>query len=58
MGMLKWQRQSLNYRSEKHDLFFEGSVLLFLKKKKNNSNSTKTESNTQPLKGKMGGSRH
>ena len=34
MGTLKWQWQSLNYRSEKHDLFFEGSVLLFLKKKK------------------------
>ena len=34
MGTLKWQWQSLNYRSEKHDLFFEGSVLLFKKKKK------------------------
>ena len=32
MGTLKRQRQSLNYRSEKHDLFFEGSVLLFFKK--------------------------
>ena len=57
MDMLKWQRQSLNYRSEKRDRFFEGSVLL-LKKKKNDFNSTKTERNTEPLKGKAGGSRH
>lgn len=30
MGRLKWEQQNLNYRSEKHDLFFEGSVLFFL----------------------------
>lgn len=34
MGTLKWEKQNLNCRSEKQDLFLEDSVLLYIKKEK------------------------
>lgn len=57
MGTLKWEKQNLNCRSEKQDLFLEDSVLLYIKKEKN-SNSKKTACNTEPLKGNKEAAQH